>query len=160
MQHNGFARTTGKTCCAILNQQLAKCNTISSLKVKSELPPCHVIKYKAWLYYNVRVYWQRRYTVCIQASGLLVNWELSLKTGYYIRGSCILMRWLYGLDLENSLYDIIIGSVYQRDTLTLPRGVNLFCKFFAENCTKMKEFGLRRVQPLLCYCEDNRNRVK
>ena len=30
---------------------------------------------------------------------LTSNWECSLKMGYYIRGSCILMRWITGLDL-------------------------------------------------------------
>ena len=29
------------------------------------------------------------------------------------------MRLLYGLDLSNGLDDIVIGSVYQRDILTL-----------------------------------------
>ena len=37
--------------------------------------------------------------VGIQASGLIVNWECSLKMGYYKRGPCILMRWSYSLDL-------------------------------------------------------------
>ena len=32
---------------------------------------------------------QREYIGWIQASSLLVNWECSLKMGYYIRGSCI-----------------------------------------------------------------------
>ena len=47
-----------------------------------------------------------------------VKWECSLQTGYYVRDSCILMRWLYDLDLGNGLDDIGIGSVYQCDTLT------------------------------------------
>ena len=34
--------------------------------------------------------------------------------GYYIRGSCILIRWPFGLDLD----DIGIGSGIKRDTLT------------------------------------------
>ena len=38
--------------------------------------------------------------------------------GYYKRGSCILMRWLYDLDLGDGLDDIGIDSVYQCDTLT------------------------------------------
>ena len=58
--------------------------------------------------------------VGIHASGLLVNAEHSFQIGYYIRGSCILMRWTYGLDLGNGLDDIGIGSVYQHDILTMP----------------------------------------
>ena len=58
--------------------------------------------------------------VGIHASGLLINAEHSLKMGYYIRGSYILMRWLYGFDFGNGLDDIGIGSVYQHDTLTMP----------------------------------------
>ena len=54
----------------------------------------------------------------IQASGLLVNWERSLKTGYYIRGSYILMRWSDGLDLGDGLGGLGFSSVYQRDTMT------------------------------------------
>ena len=38
--------------------------------------------------------------------------------GYYIRGSCILMRWPYDLNLGNGLDDIGSSSVYSRDTLT------------------------------------------
>ena len=47
----------------------------------------------------------KKYDGYIQASGLLVNWERSLNTGYYIRGSCIdlLMRWPDGLDLGMAL---------------------------------------------------------
>ena len=51
-------------------------------------------------------------TVGIQASGLLLNWEGSLQTRYYI-----LMRWLYSLDLGNGLGDIGISSGIKRDTL-------------------------------------------
>ena len=40
-----------------------------------------------------------------------VKWECSLKMGYYTRGSCILMRWLYSFDLMNGLGDIGIIQV-------------------------------------------------
>ena len=68
------------------------------------------------------VYWQREYISWHTGQwSVLVNWVkwgCSLKMGYYIRGSCILMRWLYGLDLGDGLDDIGIESVCQHDTLT------------------------------------------
>ena len=42
---------------------------------------------------------------------LNINWEYSLKTGYYIRGSCILMRWSDGLHLVVQYgYSLDIGN--------------------------------------------------
>ena len=40
-----------------------------------------------------------------------MNWEHSLKTGYYVRGSCILMRWSDGIHLvAHNGYDLDIGN--------------------------------------------------
>ena len=78
-------------------------------------------KVQGIVYVTMREFIDKENTlVGIHASGLLVNAEHSVKMGYYIRGSCILMRWLYDLDLGNGLDDIGIGSVYQHDTLTMP----------------------------------------
>ena len=51
----------------------------------------------------------------------LVNWEHFLKMGYYIRGTCILMRWPDSLDIENGLGDLgkRVQTWYLRVSCTL-----------------------------------------
>ena len=106
-----------------LNVSFWCCSTAFEFASTGEL--CRAIKYKAWCLLHAWVYWQKEYIGRHTGQwSLLVNlfnWvkcEHSLKMGYHIKGSYILMRWLYGLDLWNDLDAIGIGSVWYPDKLT------------------------------------------
>ena len=64
---------------------------------------CHTIKIKARCMFVMHEFIPKRIHQTHTGLWSLVNWLKGTMTKYYIRGSCILMRWPDGLDIRNGL---------------------------------------------------------
>ena len=107
-----YAGSLRETCSTSLYQQLAQWNSNILLRNKSELPPCHAIKYKAWCIFDTWIFIPKTIQWHIHTgSWSIVNcWQEGPYEALYKRLMNInemaigLMQWL-GLDGNRCMHD-------------------------------------------------------